>query len=152
MPGEVDVIPRVDHLAGNWGTTFAQLRRGDDRPHDINRHTLRQFWILAWRTGPSRSLARLEERRPVEEPVVGGDPISAFIAPMPVNRFARKTAGNLRFFWPAEPTENELHREVGGGSAPRFEQSPRRIAHWSLSARETRDVKTRELGGRIFRC
>ena len=39
----------------------------------------------------------------------------AFVAPLAVNRFARKTAGNLRIFRTAERTENGFAVEIGGG-------------------------------------
>ena len=42
---------------------------------------------------------------------------------MAVNSFTRRTAGNLRFFWPTERTENVLRREVGGGRGAGIERS-----------------------------
>ena len=51
------------------------------------------------------------------------EPISALVAPLAVNRFVRKSAGNLRFFRPIERTENVFRREIGGGREAGIEQS-----------------------------
>jgi hypothetical protein len=47
VPGEIDVVARVDELAGDGDIALAELRRCDDGPKDVERDTGQRLWILA---------------------------------------------------------------------------------------------------------
>lgn len=77
MPRGVDVVSGVQDVARYWHSVQPDVGRCNERPDLEQCGPLRTHRPIVRPAGPAGDIARSQERRPVEEAVVGGDPHGA---------------------------------------------------------------------------